>query len=211
VILDDLVDSAVAAVQIRFPNYYSEASLARLGVDRGICRGYDQSAESYAAQLRRWRQDRAIDGSHVPLAQQLHAYFSGHDVPIEIVNNNGRTTAIDAAGYVTITDAYPTWDWDGHPEWWSRFWIVIHAHNIWSTDGVWDDPGVWDDGGVWDCDATPEQVDSIHAIVRAWRPPHAECTNIIVVLKASEWIHVPDGTWGDCYGRDPNLSYWAGA
>jgi hypothetical protein len=102
------------------------------------------------------------------------------------------------------------WNWDNHPENWSRFWVIIDDHP-WVSDGLWQDPGVWDDGGTWDTNATPDQVRAVRSIVRNFKAAHEVVPAIVIVLNDSAWLaSQPDGTWRWVWDRNPNASYWDG-
>jgi hypothetical protein len=103
------------------------------------------------------------------------------------------------------------WNWDNHPENWSRFWVVINTHG-WVSDGTWDDPGVWDDGGTWDTNATPDEVRAVRNIVRSFKAAHEICPAIVIVLNGSGWAAgQPDGNWTWVWNRNhQNASFWDG-
>ncbi len=103
------------------------------------------------------------------------------------------------------------WDWDGQPENWSRFWVVIHGHP-WTLEGNWDDPGTWGDGGTWGITATPDEVNFVREVIRTFKAAHEVCLWIIVVLDETEWTTgpQPDGTWDDWRNRNTGAEYLDG-
>lgn len=119
---------------------------------------------------------------------------------------------IDQLSYFPVTAQIYTnadWDWDGDASNWSRFWVVLTDHG-WTDDGTWDDPGIWDDGGTWDSTASIEEVRSIQALIRQWKPGHMVCVNVVVVLDANAWSPTPTGDWDRMENRNEAASYWPG-
>lgn len=115
-----------------------------------------------------------------------------------------------ALGGVTATIKHNRdWNWDGHPENWSRFWIIITGHP-W-TYWQWGDGHHWGGGQTWGSTATAAEVRDILAIVHKWKPGHWRCENIIVVMDGTAWAAgPPDGTWADPANRNPAALYWDG-
>lgn len=81
-------------------------------------------------------------------------------------------------------------------KWW-RFWVKIYQpHDLGdgSTGRRWGDGWRWGDGTRWS-GMPKDRVDLIKAIIRKWKPPHAQCVKVIVVLSGALW---GDGwKWGD--------------
>lgn len=102
------------------------------------------------------------------------------------------------------------WNWDGSTANWSRFWVVITGHPwvgwTWGDGSIWGQPDL-----TWGSTATVDDVRSVRALVRKWKPAHVVCANIIVVLDAGTWAaEQPDGTWGDPANRSAAAIYWNG-
>jgi hypothetical protein len=101
------------------------------------------------------------------------------------------------------------WNWDNDTDNWSRFWVVITGHPWASWE--WGDGTLWGDGKTWGSDATVDEVKSVRALVRKWKPAQVVCTNIIVVMDAITWAaEQPDGTWGNPAKRSSAAIYWRG-
>ncbi len=103
------------------------------------------------------------------------------------------------------------WNWDNHPENWSRFWVLIATHN-WISDGNWGDPGTWGDGGTWSTTATPDEVRAVRNIVRQFKAAHEICPAIVIVLNGTGWAAgQPDGNWTWVWNRNhQNAAFWDG-
>lgn len=79
---------------------------------------------------------------------------------------------------------------------WAKFWVIIDQPHPWETDGTWGDPGVYGDGGTWGSTATQEETHRLRRMVQQWKPAHAWCVNIIIILSGELWGD-PVGVWGD--------------
>ena len=144
--LDILLDMLLAAVKIRFPNLYSEESLSLLSRERGLVRGPNEPAQSFATRLQNWWDVWGEAGSFRALAQQLQAYALPATYKIYIVNNQKFrwTLAIDG----TWTQDYlPIWTWDSHTDRRSRFWVILTntALGVTGTGRIVDQPGMYVD------------------------------------------------------------------
>lgn len=214
--VDALGDATAAGAHLRFPNVYSPESLPLLGRERGIVRGFDESPEGYAARLRRWLDDHRRKGNPYTLMRQIQGLLTGHAVTLRIVNNAGAWYTLNADGS-TEYHYGANWNWDGHPEEWSRFWLIIYPPpDLWARGGTWGDGGKWGDGRTWGSTATSAQMDTIDTIIKDWRAPHSVCVNVIVVFDGTAFAPtdtappLPDGTWGPMTARDPRAIYWDG-
>lgn len=227
---DALLEWANMAVHARLASWCASNALDALAVhgrDRGIRRGFAESATSYAARLSTWWEARKQKGSRWATMDQIAGYLSGYSVTIRTVNGNGAWCTRLPDGTREYHRSSPTnWDWDGNAAAWSRYWVILYPPaTLWTDDGAWDDPGTWDDGGTWDTTATPDQVATIRAIVKEWNPPHAKCAGILIALNSVDFA--PDGsgagfpagdwgTWGHLNAgnyetvRLGTVSYWDG-
>lgn len=119
---------------------------------------------------------------------------------------------IDQLSYFPVTAevyANADWDWDSDSENWSRFWVVLTDHG-WTDDGAWGDPGIWGDGGTWGSSASLEEVRSIQALIRQWKPGHMVCVHVVVVLDENAWSPTPSGDWDRMENRSDAAIYWPG-
>lgn len=225
--LDALGDGVVAGVKLRFPNVYSDESLPFIGRERGITRGFDEPAATYAVRLEGWLEELRRKGNPYTLMRQIRGYLTGHAVTFRIVNNTGAWYTLNADGS-TEYHYGANWNWDGAPNTeWSRFWFFIYPPaDLWVRDGTWGDGSSWGDNGqTWGSTATIEQVETIRAIVTEWESPHARCINIVVVFDAAAFDPadtqppLPDGTWAhwsknvggvQVPARDDRAIYWDG-
>ena len=212
---DALTDATVLAVKLRLPQYAIADAVPLIGRERGIRRGFDESAEGYAARLVRWVDDRRIKGNPFALLAQLKGYFAGYSGDMHVVNVYGmwHTLKADGTKWSYFGD---NWNWDGDTEAFSRYWVIIDnptndvtSAPLWTVDGTWDSGGTWGDDPThgWGLSITLDQVDSLQGIVADWNSPHEKPVNIIVNFEPTAFdpeapydMHnngQPHGSWGE--------------
>lgn len=180
--LDSMGDALVAGVKIRFPNVYTDESLALLGVERRIRRGQVEDAATYTPRLQRWLTDHQRRGGPYAMLEQVYAHYKPNNFPIVLLYRSGRRFQMDVSGNIT-RDTVPTLPNAAWAKWTMvyfsdaftiadapdvalvpREWIAAHCIGdvvILPTGGeLWDYPlgHVWDEPGVWDTAIPPVQV-----------------------------------------------------
>lgn len=227
VMIVDFRARAMAGLIARFPSYApDDVALAALGRDRLITRGINEPSAAYAARISRAFDDHATRGNPFTLLRQLRAYLQA-DVKVATVDRRGNWYQINADGSEIATLYSGPFDWDGEPlSAWSRFWVVIYPVDgvPWSVSPDWGDSTLWGDG-LWGhpeltigTTATTDQVVSIRAIIRDWKPVNAVCEWIILAFDPASFqpSYSPGGTWGtwgNHTGAPVRLStarYWRG-
>jgi hypothetical protein len=100
----------------------------------------------------------------------------------------GVKEAVERTGYFASVALYDYVEWPTGPDanGWPTFWIIASG-GPWDDDGNWDDDGDYDDGGTWDTTATPQEVELVLRQVRLWKPPHAWCAGVLVLLDGTIW------------------------
>jgi hypothetical protein len=208
--LDLLKDAALERLRLgllaRFPQNgpngetAPEDALAALGRDRRVVRGISETSASYAYRLTQWLVERRTAGNAFTLLRQLSAYCGeGFSFRTYDARGNCYSRAVD--GTETYAPA-TSWDWDGQPERWSRFWVVIYPTGIWTTAGTYGDPGTPDwnpNAGQWGVDMPREHVRSLQAIVADWKPEGTRCVHIVLAFDPTSFDPAspePDGSWG---------------
>lgn len=207
--LDLLKDGAIRRLELgllaRFPQNGPNGetappdALAALGRDRRVVRGISETATSYAYRLTQWLIDRRKAGSAFMLLKQLSAYC-GEGFAFRTYDARGNCYSRDIDGVETF-DRETAWDWDGEPERWARFWVVIYPTGIWTTSGEqYGSAPDWNpNAGIWGVNMPREHIRSLQAIVADWKPEHAECVHIILAFDPASFDPAspePDGTWG---------------
>lgn len=208
---DAVAEWARQGMRARFPQVGTPTALGAIGRDRKIIRGFAETDAAYAARLLLWLDSWRVAGNPIALLEQLAGYLAPYAVRLRTVSNKGTWFTRHPDGSIEIHAKQGNWDWDGRPDWWSRFWVIIYplATGVFVEHPPWNDPALW--GGTWGsstnttwgCSATVEQVAAIRQIVREWKPAGTRCKNIIVAFDDASFeptdppgAPLPDGLWG---------------
>jgi hypothetical protein len=198
--IDVLADQLYLGLRAGYPSEAPDDALPHIGRDRGIVRGFAEPRESYEVRLRSWIYDRKRKGNPYTLMRQLAGYLTPHATKIRIVNNRGAWYTRNADG-TTEYHLSSGWDWDGHTDYWARFWVVIYpGEALWLEEGSWDNGALWGDGGVWGSSITYEQAQTLRLLVNEWRAAHSSCPAIILAFDPTSFdpTSTPlDGLWGN--------------
>lgn len=217
--LDGYGEQLRYAVWSHFPGYYTteDRVLASLGADRGIPRGWGESAEGYAERLIGWRDAHRRAGSPVALLKQLHALLTQYrldGINIKVISNAGHTHTIDTDG--TVQQYAAAWNWDGDSASWTRFWVVIYAPGLCTDEGTWADTSSAKTGeGFWGdlphtlgTSLTTDQIETVRSVISRWNAAHAVCQNIIIAYSLDTYQGLaPAGNYVRWSNRDPYCAY----
>ncbi len=205
VMKDAFAERTRQGLMARWPSYAPPSALPYLARDRRIVRGINEPVATFRARLRRWLRDHRVRGNPFALMAQLRAYCNA-DVRIRIVDRRGNWYALDRDGSVSWLLNQANWSWDdGGLDRWARFWVIIYP----TTSGEPWGPAVWGGTG---CDetttvgttATPEQVATVRAIIRDWKPAGTRCEWVVIAFDDASFDPAapePDGHWGR-WGKD---------
>lgn len=199
-----------AAVKARFPGGGApDDALGYIGRDRQILRGPEESPEAYAQRLVRYLDDWRLAGTAWAMLEQLRAFMTPHQVRLRIYNNHGTCRTIDRDGTRSRVRG-TNWDWDGTPNAWSRFWVLIYVttdspSQPWARCNPWGTPGeTWGMADrTWGSTARPNEVAGVLQIIRTWKPAGSRCVFAMVVFDDTAFQPsdtappLPDGTWGN--------------
>ena len=212
VVRDAFVERLRHALLVRFPQQdptgtpAPDDALAAIGRDRRITRGLFESSKAYAARLLLWLDTWNTAGNPITLLKQLEAY-TGPGPTFRTVDVRGNWYSL-ANGVPRILLNLANWDWDGDPfalAHWSRFWVIIYPNGLWEPSATWGSGGIFGTPGqTWGSTATLDEVQSIRAIVRDWKPAGTRCVNIIIAFDTTSFdpgtlrdgSGLPDGLWG---------------
>lgn len=179
-------------------------ALTRMGQDRRVVKGINESDADYAARLVNWLVDRRTAGNPFTLMRQLAAYTgaaTGCSFRTYDVRGNCYSRAAD--GTQTARLKTGLWNWDGDTARWSRFWVIIYPGTLWTATNVWGTAGDWDGGATWGgTTITEEQTRTLQAIVTDWKPGGTRCQHIILALDPASFdpsAPEPDGLWDRPY------------
>lgn len=229
--LDVLCQAAKEAVSARFPGQCPEDALSYHSRDRGITRGPGETTDSFRARLGRWLDVWRGAGVGRAMLDEIAAFLTPRTCRIRIWTQAGIVYTREADGSFTIDRvATGLWNWDGHPELFARFWVVIYSTGgvPWSRDGTWGDGEHWGDGAptaTWGSTATTTEVAVIRQIIADRKPAASICPKVIISFDAAAFAPsdtappLPDGTWAHYSklvggvkvpARDSRAIYWQG-
>ena len=204
IIKDSFAERARQALLVRFPEQGPDGTpapadaLAAMGRDRRVVRGINEADASYTPRLKAWLDDRKTAGNPYTLMQRL-AEYTGAGVSFRTVDNSGNWYHRAADGTRSALINQANWDWDGDTASWARFWVIVYgfraAESTWGT-GTWGSVST----GSFGTTTTEDEVTSMRALVKDWKPAGTTCVNIILALDANSFDPTapePDGTWGD--------------
>lgn len=186
--MDILARGARSAVLSRFmlSTEFPDDALPLKGSERGLPRVANESDDVYFA--------RVLDAWRI--------WQRAGTVPMIV-------EAFSWMGWTVRVVANHEWNWDGHPENWSRIWIVVDPGHGVGRDGLWGDPqgdpAPWGDGGIWGTDASARVFRDAHMLARTFKPAHVVA---FLVLRLDSAEVTPDGTWGNPLNRHPGSLYW---
>lgn len=224
--LDALMQWVWEGVQARMPLEATASALSAIGRDRRIVRGFAESDEAYRLRLSQHLQAWRYAGHARAVMQAVAGYCAGHELVQRIVTNSGVWYRRAADGTLTWEKQLGTWDWDGDPDSWWRFWLILYPpSSLWTEGPTIGDPALWggaigSSGYTIGSTATPEQVAAIRGLVQTWMPAHAICERIIVAFDPASFdpsSPEPDGLWHFGSKGDPRVAsrlstarYWRG-
>ncbi len=206
-IKDAFVERARLGLLAKFPETAPTDAAIALGRDRRLVKGISETQAQYAARLVRWLDDRKRVGNPYALLQKLAEYL-GPSPMLRTVDNRGNWYTREADGTESAVLNEANWDWDGHEERWSRFWVIIYPNGLWTESAYdWGDAAGpdWgeDPNTSWGSTATAEHVQSVRFIVSDWKPAGTRCVNIIIAFDPASFDPtaavddpgMPNGLW----------------
>lgn len=194
-LFDYLAEWVAEAVRRRLPQDGSNDALGRIGVDRRMPRGRDETPDNYAARLVGWLDAHRTRGGPYALLAQVAAHYRTAPFDMRLLYALGRvfTMAAPYTAPITRTDiTTPVTDLVH----WSRWWLIYTWPDALNPDGIWSDPGVYDDGGVWDSDLSAADVADLRLIPFGWNAAHA-IGALALVPPGSAFLGMSISAWGD--------------
>jgi hypothetical protein len=201
-LFDGLADMTAAAIQHRYPGYYSYQTLPRLGRERKLTRGRYETDAAFAARLPGWLDAHKLRGGPGEMLRQLYAYWAGHpDAPFSavLVNTHGLGFALDVAGNIT----WGLLTWSLTPRF-ARWWLFLSGPYT-PTIEDWGD-GDWGGERTWGTDLTPDEVADVRAIPVEWNARHCRDAEIAFVDATHRLWGYPVDTWGGGGDWGPELT-----
>lgn len=181
-----------------------EDALAALGRDRRVVRGINETAQSYAARLLKWLDDRKAAGTAYSLMQKL-AEYTGPLPKFRVVDARGNWYTREPSGAMSYVLKRANWNWDNAAaSRWSRFWVIVYPNGLWTVGNTWGSENWGANANSWGSTAPVEQVATIRSIVSDWKPAGTKCVHIIEAFDNASFDPaaaalapgMPDGLWG---------------
>lgn len=179
---DFLIFKVQEAIKLRFPGYLNASSLAQIGDDRAILRGYLETDDSYAARLRAWLDTWRHAGAARGVLQAVASYLPSNPGVRSVLDGDNVSDASvwdvltpgqDPASAPTTTHVSPkNWYWDAL-NWVKRRWLIIEG-----GPGTWAEPtyvyadpsATWGmTGSSWGINNPPERAETLRQLVRTWK------------------------------------------
>jgi hypothetical protein len=136
--------------------------------------------------------------------------YCGVDMMLRTVDVRGNWFTLAADGTKSYLLKRGNWKWDLLPaSQWSRFAVILYPPStLWIEGPTIGDAELWGgaigtSGYTIGTTATPEQVATIRAIVKEWKPAGTLCLSIIIAFDPDSFdpaslplsSGMPDGTW----------------
>jgi hypothetical protein len=219
VVFDGMMERLRQGIRARFPADAPEDALARIGRDRRITRGFDESSDNYRLRLPGYLTDWGQAGAPWPMLRQLVGYC-GVAMISRTVDNRGNWHTRSADGAETSLLDQGNWDWDGDTSKWARFWPILYPPaELWTAGPTLGDPALWGGalgtpGYTVGSTATPEQVAAVKNLVREWKPAGSRCPKVVIAFDADDFEPTdasppnPDGDWSEPDNRLPDAAFW---
>jgi hypothetical protein len=227
--LDMIAEAADQAVKARFPMLAPEDALNPIGRDRVIVRGPNEPSSSYRERLLLWLVAWSGAGVGRAMLDQIAGLITPHKIRMRIWTQTGMVyTREPDASFVIERVPAGLWNWDGQPDLWARFWVVLYSVGgiPWSRSPVMGTPGHFigeDPTATIGSTAKATEVRTIRGIIDEWKPAKSKCVNVIISFDANAFAPtdasppLPAGTWFHYWdtpslasNRDPRGIYWKG-
>jgi hypothetical protein len=215
VIADAAAQQAFEALGARLPGIGTPTALPRIGTDRALFRGLDDTDADFALKLRAWLDRWADGGTMRGIAREMQQYVrrlpGGDRYTVRVVDRagvwhvragDGSTTTIQPA------DAAWSWDWDSEiaerAGFWSDLWVIITPAPYalipyWGTSTT-----------SWGHAIPQSEVAPLREILSSWKAAHSNVRAVIwapeddpeglttsVMDPTDPTSFRPDGTWGN--------------
>lgn len=204
ILKDAFAERMRQALLIRFPEQGPDGTpapadaLAAMGRDRRVVRGLNETDASYVRRLKSWLDDRKTAGNAFALMARL-AEYTGAGTSFRTVDNSGNWYRREADGSQSVLIRQANWNWDGDTAKWARFWVIVYGFR--AAAGTFG--GGASIGGSASATigstTTRDEVATIRAIIKDWKPAGTRCRNIILALDDASFdpsAPEPDGSWG---------------
>lgn len=198
---DTLVEMGIQGAAADMPGIGTPTAIPLIERDRRIRRGDWETIKQYAPRAAAWLDSHAKGGLEKSLAAEVGAFYTGTGARVRVVTNSGIWITREPNGEIWKA-SYP-WDWDGHPERWARYWVIVYAP--FPDDGTWGDhDSFWGDPDqTFGTSASASHCAKLKDVILTFAPGHTRCECVIIAydpasfdpLSAPGAPGFPDGTW----------------
>ncbi len=238
---DVLAEKLNQAMKMHIPTYGDASGLASIGNDDLIPQGPSEPAASYARRLQLAYDDWSVAGSSRSIMRQILGYVNPAAPLVRIVGQGtGSTTpwdtflaSVDTSRTVPshLLQSPANWIWDSFATTrWYRNWVIIDCSAgtpFAAAPVVGSGPVLGASTGTCGSTATPNDVSSIRALVKLWKPANIQCMNIILSFDSTMFdptlatgsVKLPDANWAlwgkvssnvEVSARSTSAAYWDG-
>lgn len=172
-VLDGSLESLRQGARFAYPLLCDRSALPAIARDRQIRIYPSESEASQRYRLAHWEELHRQRGCHYGQMLHLQPYFLP-DVPkIRIVHQAGDGSSatwhtLDESRAYSVHRSTPSnWDYDGHPEKWSRYWAIVYIPARYLSVPKWDGGGAYDGGSVYGGLSTQVALDIVQ-MVKEW-------------------------------------------
>lgn len=222
VVYDNSITALQQGLALAHPLRSDTSAFPVQSLDRSIRLYPSEPESSKRTRLANWLQFHRQRATH--LGELIHSqpYFGVEHPVMRIVHQDGAGASatwwsIAADGTLSEHKAVPSnWDYDGQPEKWSRFWVILFAPASIITFARYDDGRFWDDGFPYDGVLTQVARD-IAAMIQEAKAGHSQLQGYILatdpasfdptatsVLMPDGWTTLPVGNWGSPTSGPPD-------
>ena len=213
---DFLIYKVQEAIKLRFPGYLNASSLAQIGDDRVILRGYLETDASYATRLRAWLDTWRHAGAARGVLQAVASYLPNMPGVRSVLEGAAGYSVWDVLAPGQDPSTAPTtyhinpanWYWDSLG-WIKRRWLIIDSTGWIAPAPAYADPGAtWGATAYsWGLYAPAERAETLRQLVRTWKGGGTRYPWIIVALDASLFDY--NANYPDPTLPDPSFGTWS--
>lgn len=212
--LDESIQTLEFGLRLSQPLRCPEEVLPVIASDRGIRLYPAESVTSKRLRLSQWLRHRRGKGTHRGELEHAQPYFLPGAPVMRIVHQtiDGAKAVwhtLDASGVYSVHQQTPSnWNWDNHPEHWSRWWAIIYAPESFLSLPHYGDGTCYGDGTLYAGAATEQIALDILAMFTEWKASHSMLWGIIltddatlldptlgVTTDPAGWTSHPAGNW----------------
>lgn len=184
--------------------------------DNRTLRLYPAESElSKRTRLSQWLQLHRTRGTHIGEMKHSQPYFLPEKPVMRIVHQAGNGASatwwtLGADGEIGFHLATPSnWNYDNHPEKWSRFWVILYPPAGLMTVHTYDDGAVYDGGERYDGLVDLQKALDMVSMIIEWKSRHSRLGGYIIATDPASFdptatavtysdgsTSLPIGNWG---------------